>query len=433
MARRMAPSVRRARGEGPRKSIYDPVHGPVVLQGAPLELVGHPAFQRLWGIPQTGLAHLVFPGANHTRLEHSLGVNHLAHRMAEVLELSPEQVDQVATGGLLHDLGHAPFSHTLDGTMREVLGVEHEAISRLWIERGGPEPARRAPEPARSIPEILEGHGLSPRTVARLVDPRRRSGAPSGLSTLLHGPIDADRLDYLQRDAHYTGVAHGAIDAARLLDTLENRRGAFVFAEKGRSAVEGFLVGRTLMYNSVYYHKTVRAAETMLAGAVERLPGFPRAASELFSVTDGDLLVELDRAGGYPNEIGRALRERRLFKRVAGARTVSDARRVRLRRLDRSPVDRRSLEAELAGLLGAPDGSVLLDLAGLEPRPPGLPELRAIGVLEEGRITHPFAEAAHWRELLLRPPSRWALGVYVHPGWRRVAEERLPRALERWL
>src|SRR4029077_1041321 len=134
-------------------------------------------------------------------------------------------------------------SHTLEPTMREVLGCGHEAISRAWI-TGRPLPFSppRTDEGERSIPQILEDHRLSPEVVAELVDPRRAPVRPAILRPLLHGPIDADRIDYLQRDAHYTGVAHGVIDANRLLETFRERKGRVVFAEKGRTAVEGFLV-----------------------------------------------------------------------------------------------------------------------------------------------------------------------------------------------
>jgi HD superfamily phosphohydrolase len=415
-----------------RKSIYDPVHGPIALQDAPLDLIGHRAFQRLWGIRQTGLAHLVFPGANHTRLEHSLGVYWVAARMAQALGLGDRALRTVECGGLLHDLGHAPFSHTLDGSLREVLGVDHESLSRRWIVGGGPDAAGSAPEEGPTIPDVLERHGLDPREVADLVDPPSRPrGAPLGRS-LLHGPIDADRLDYLQRDAHYTGVAHGVIDAARLLDTVESDRGRLVFAEKGRSAVEGFLVGRALMYNAVYYHKTVRAAEVMLAGAVERVPEYPESARGFFGLTDGDLLAELDRRGGRSRELARGVRSRQLYKRVGGYRALPPARRRSVARTLGTPAARRQLEDELASLWGAPPGTLLLDLAGLTARAPG-EELREIAVRAEGRVVRPFWTDPHWRSLLLRPPSAWALSVYVHPAWRRAAEERLPRALPRFL
>ncbi|HEV2316193.1 MAG TPA: HD domain-containing protein [Thermoplasmata archaeon] len=419
-------------GRGPRKSIYDPVHGPISLQGSAVELVGHPAFQRLWGIRQTGLAHLVFPGANHTRLEHSLGVFWVAGAMGERLGLAEPHLELVRLGGLLHDLGHGPFSHTLDGAMHEVLGIGHEEVSRRWITGAGPDPVATAPTTSETIPSILERHGVRPAHVAELVD-RGRGRLPPLLRGILHGPVDADRLDYLQRDAHYTGVAHGAIDAVRLLDTLESDGRHLVFAEKGRSALEGFLLGRALMYNSVYYHKTVRAAEVMLSGAVERLGGYPDSAAPLFYLTDGDLFSELARAGDVSRGLVTALRERRLYKRAAGWREAPSGRRRSLTRLIDDPPARRQIEAELAQLIGAPDGHVLIDLSGLLPREPGARDLREIAVREDGRVRHPFAQSPHWRSLLLRPPSSWAVGVYAHPRWRHAAEERLPRALSRYV
>ncbi len=413
---------------GPRKSIFDPVHGVIGFSGLSLALIGQGAFQRLWGIRQTGFAHLVFPGANHTRLEHSLGVYAVASAMAETLDLSAEDAALVGAGGLLHDLGHPPFSHTLEATMREVLGHGHERVSRSWIigERtGDPVPDGRRP---RSIPELLEANGVSPAAVADLVDPPPGREPRPLLRAMLHGAIDADRIDYLQRDAHYTGVAHGAIDAARLLDTVRARGGRLVFAEKGRSAVEGFLVGRALMYSSVYYHKTVRAAEVMAQAAVERGPGFPEAAAELFGRTDGELLVELRRRGGLPERLVRMLLERDLYKRAYAARSVGPALRDRLRRLALRPSLRRETEDALAARLGAPPGTVLLDLTGLDAREPAGSDWSEVGVLEGDRLAHPFRPPSVWRALALRPPTLWAASVYVAPRYRAAAERWFGRS-----
>ncbi|HEV2166960.1 MAG TPA: HD domain-containing protein [Thermoplasmata archaeon] len=409
-----------------QKSIFDPIHGSLTLTAGPLELIGDPAFQRLWGIRQTGLAHLVFPGANHTRLEHSLGVYWVARQMAHALGLGPSEAELVGVGGLLHDLGHAPLSHTLDGPLLEALGQTHEGRSRalvLGLDRGVSD-GRSTPS---QIPSTLERHGLSPKEVADVIDPPKTNERHPTLRALLHGPIDADRIDYLQRDAHYTGVAHGAIDASRLLDTIQVRAGALVFEEKGRNAVEGFVVGRSLMYSSVYYHKAVRAAEVMAQAAVERLAGYPDSARPLLTETDADLFVALEASGGVSAAIVRALRERRLYKRVRGWRSLPRRESRAARSLERRPAARREREDEVAAALGIPPGAVLLDLSGISEAAPERSDWDSVGVLEDDRVTYPFRRAGLWREIALRPKNPWAAAVYVDP----VHESKAKRYLER--
>jgi uncharacterized protein len=413
--------VARPRRATVRKSIFDPVHGPISFEDAALALIGTPEFQRLWGIRQTGFAHLVFPGANHTRLEHSLGAYWVAEQMSGRLGLAPGEARRVALGALLHDLGHGPFSHTLDAPMVEVLGRPHETLSRERIEGTDPD----WPAGSVTIPRVLERFGVEPRSVANLIDPSHPGREPRLLRAILHGAIDADRIDYLQRDAYYTGVAHGAIDAVRLLDTMRPVRGHILFAEKGRSAVEGFLVGRALMYSSVYFHKTVRAAEMMAQAAVERLPGYPTAARDLFRASDGELLVRLRDAGGVSAELARGLTERRLYKRAFGWRTVPGASRTRWRRLLADPPARRVLEDEAARAVGAPSGAVLFDLVGLVPRTDPDEDWSEVGLLTGDRVSYPFRGTSPWHTLANRAPSDWAVSVY--------AGRRFAGALARWL
>jgi uncharacterized protein len=409
---------RRARPLG-RKSIFDPVHGTVALDPPALALLGTPEFQRLWGIRQTGFAHLVFPGANHTRLEHSLGAYWVAGRIAERLGVEGDDGEVVRAAALLHDLGHGPFSHTLDGPMVEVLGRGHEALSRQGIlgDRDG----------SGAIPSTLRRERIDAERVAELVDPRRRSSRDRLLGEVLHGAVDADRIDYLQRDAHYTGVAHGAIDAVRLMETLRAVDGRLVFAEKGRSAVEGFLVGRALMYSTVYFHKTVRAAEMMAQAAVERMDGYPETARDVFRWTDAEWLTWLPQRGKLSASLVAALTERRLYKRVSGRRSVGRISRGPWRRYLRSPAERRRLEDELAASVNAPPGSVLIDLAGLEPRGDPGRDWGEIGLQVEGRTTFPFREPSLWLLLATRPPADWAVSVYAAPAWRERVERRLAR------
>jgi uncharacterized protein len=406
-----------------RKSIFDPIHGPIALDGVSLALIGAPEFQRLWGIRQTGFAHLVFPGANHTRLEHSLGAFWVAEQMSRRLELPPRAVQRVVVGALLHDLGHGPFSHTLDGPMLEVLGTPHEGISCARILGTDPE----WPPEKTEIPRILERFGLVPRDVARLIDPARSTADSRLLRAILHGPIDADRIDYLQRDAYYTGVGHGAIDAVRLLDTLRGEEGRVAFEEKGRSAVEGFLVGRALMYSSVYFHKTVRAAEIMAQGAVERLPGYPASARPLLRATDGELLVRLREAGGISRDLAESLLERRLYKRAFGWRELPARERKAWHRLLRTPSARRNLEDELADRVHAPRGSVLIDLVALEHRESPEDDWGKVGVHVGSRTTYPFRGPSPWRTLASRPPSDWAVSVYAARRWVADVTRRISR------
>ena len=406
-----------------RKSIFDPVHGTILLDGPALALIGTGEFQRLWGIRQTGFAHLVFPGANHTRLEHSLGTFWVAGQMADRLDLTSEARGRVVAAALLHDLGHGPFSHTLDVPMAEALGMSHEGVSRARIIGTDPYwPPDRA-----EVPAILERFGLSPGAVANLVDPLR-GRAPSALErAILHGAVDADRIDYLQRDAHYTGVAHGAVDAGRLLETIREDRGHMVFAEKGRSAVEGFLVGRALMYSTVYNHKTVRAAEMMAQAAVEREPGFPDAAREQFRWTDADLLTFLRALNGVSGDLADGLLARRLYKRAFGWRDVDGTSRAGWIRLLHRPDERRSLEDAVAERVRGPPGSVLIDLAGLEPRRGVGDSWGNVRVFQDGRTTHPFRVPGPWRSLAARPPADWAVSVYVMPRLRAAAARWLSR------
>ncbi len=408
----------------PRKSIFDPVHGQIELEGAALALVGTREFQRLWGIHQTGFAHLVFPGANHTRLEHSLGTYWVAREMARHLDLDAPSTELAMVGGLLHDLGHPPFSHTLEPSMREVLGHGHEAVSRARIV-GAEIPGVEEDPEAIAVPTTLEKHGLRPRDIADLVDPPRHRELHELLRSMLHSAVDADRIDYLQRDAHYTGVAHGAIDAVRLLDTIRAHRDRIAFAEKGRMAVEGFLVGRALMYAAVYYHKTVRAAELMAQAAVERSEGYPESARALFSWTDGELLTRLPDRGGLTARLVKGVLERRLYKRAYRLTELDAESARRWTRVLRSPAERRQREDALAERLRAPPGSVLFDLAGLEPRGRPLDDWAAIAVLGRRGATYPFRAASPWRALVERPAADSPVVVYTAPRYRAAASRVL--------
>jgi hypothetical protein len=282
------------------KIIRDSVYGNIPVAGLFLELLHRPELQRLHGIRQLGLTYLVYPGANHTRLEHSLGTCHVARRMAAMLGLDSREQRQVGIAALLHDIGHGPFSHTLERLLHQATGKDHVELTREMIAG-----TRRLEDvDIEPLPALLERHGVDPADIVAIL-----SGQRGHLSDIIHGPIDADQIDYLRRDAHYTGVAYGVIDYDRIMQTLALHDGHVMVHKKGISALESMLVARSLMYSSVYLHKTVRIAELMLLRAVEH--AMPLDFSPL---TDGELLQHLKRAGGFQHDIVRRIKYRRLFK-----------------------------------------------------------------------------------------------------------------------
>ncbi len=305
------------------KTIQDTIHGSVKFQGLFLELLECPELQRLHNIIQLGLTKLVFPGANHTRLEHSIGTYGVAHKMSVSLGLKDDEKDLVMAAALLHDIGHPPFSHTLESILENLTGMDHMDITKEFITGNRYIEDRDVP----LIPEILENHDISPERVAELVKGKSDTPTISDFSVhrdqkyfgeekylyqMIHGPLDVDQLDYLLRDSHYTGALHGVIDIERLLQTMEIHNGDLVVSKGGIPAVEGMLVARGLMYSSVYFHKTARIAELMLAKAVHSVKD---GLEDIFLMTDFELLSKLREDGGFPAEMVQRLTYRRLYKR----------------------------------------------------------------------------------------------------------------------
>jgi len=225
------------------KIFNDPVYGFVSIPyGIIFELVEHPYFQRLRRIKQLGLTHYVYPGALHTRFHHALGALHLMTQAVEVLrskkvDISEEEAEAVMIAILLHDIGHGPFSHTLESTL---INVHHENISTLFMEQ---------------LNE--EFNGKLDLTIQIFEDQYEKKF----LHQLVSGQLDMDRMDYLNRDSFFTGVHEGVIGYDRIIKMLNVVDGELVVEEKGIYSIEKFLIARRLMYWQVYLHKTVLSAE----------------------------------------------------------------------------------------------------------------------------------------------------------------------------
>ena len=240
-----------------RKIINDPVHGFITINDPFIfDLIAHPYYQRLRRIQQMALAQLVYPGAVHTRLHHSLGAYHLmciaiAELKDKGIEITNEEAQAAKAAILLHDIGHGPFSHALENVLLK--GVSHEDLSLLIMHK-----INEGPE------EKLKGKLDLAIQIFTNQYPKKF------LHQLISGQLDVDRLDYLSRDSFFTGVSEGVVGYERILKMLTVHNNELVVEEKGINSVEKFLLSRRLMYWQVYQHKTVIASEKMLVKIVER-------------------------------------------------------------------------------------------------------------------------------------------------------------------
>ncbi|ADD08939.1 HD domain-containing protein [Candidatus Aciduliprofundum boonei] len=361
------------------KIIHDAIHGSIKFEEVTLRLLETPEMQRLSGIKQLGLGYLVFPGANHTRLEHSIGVGYVAGRMGEVLRLPKEEINLLKAAGMLHDLGHSPFSHTLEYLLYEKTKLDHMEITTKIIEGKIDLLEGLDIEDRERIHEILGDYGLDTKQIGKMILGETEEinldsfngnasffgGEKNYLVNMISGSLDADQIDYLLRDAHYTGVAHGAIDFPRILHTLKIKNGELMIDKKGVPALEGMLVARALMYSAVYFHKTNRIGELMLSRAVEEIE--MDNWLEIYRYNDSELISLLLSQGGYPREIALRIKYRKLFKK-AMVRTFEELenmygdeyKEILLKLCDLKV--RRKMEREIAEAAGIDERYVLIDI-----------------------------------------------------------------------
>ena len=332
-------------------SIRDPLWNTIVVDAVARRLIDTPVFQRLRYVRQLGLAHLVYPGATHTRFEHALGAYHLARRTLGVLDdrreldaIPPDERGVVIAAALLHDVGHHPFSHALE----EIGAQHHEVAARPLITQGPIADELRAsiaPDAPERVYALIRGQSTSP------------------LQGLISGSLDLDKIEYLKRDAFMCGVPYGEIDVDRLINALtvvhDAGRVTIGVLEKGLSALESLLFAKYQMYRNVYWHHAVRSATAMYKRLVDdAIRDGALDDSALSSLTDEGLLHVLDTASNAP--LLDALRTRRLYKRAfeCAAGDLPDGAGDWIAvELDRV----RATEDALARRLGLASGEVLLD------------------------------------------------------------------------
>ena len=341
-----------------KKIIRDPIHGDIKIEGIFLDFLEAPEIQRLYNIKQLGFAHLVFPGGHHTRLEHSLGTYFMSLKACESLKLDNEEKDLISCAAFLHDIGHGPFSHTLESILRNTLNVDHIDLTEKLIlgqHRIFNDYEKKIIEPI-TVFNIIKDYGFNHQKIINII----KGNGKDYQSQFLNSPVDVDQLDYLMRDAYYTGVAYGLIDAERYLNSLIIKNGILGITKKGISVVENILMARALMYSSVYFHKTVRIAELMLSKAIELHEEFH--PFEFFKMTDDELISNLKNMGVYQQEIAVRLKYRKLFKQAYAPSTVElSADRIEsIKKFDDFKFRRRK-ESEFEDKLGIQKGHIIID------------------------------------------------------------------------
>ena len=246
------------------KIINDPVFGFInIPKGLIMEVVTHPMVQRLHRIKQLGLSSMVYPGAQHTRFQHSLGAFFLMTEAIHSLrrkgvEITDHEAESVKIAILLHDVGHGPFSHVLEHTIAP--GVHHEEISLMLMEKMNSEMNGQLDLAIRIYKDEYEKRFLH---------------------QLVSSQLDMDRLDYLRRDSFYTGVTEGNIGSARIIKMLDVKDDQLVVESKGIYSIENFLTARRLMYWQVYLHKTSVACEKMINNTLLRAKELAKQGTEL--------------------------------------------------------------------------------------------------------------------------------------------------------
>lgn len=349
------------------KLIRDPLWNTIRLDGTAVRIVDTAEFQRLRYIRQLGLAHLVYPGATHTRFDHALGVYHLTvtalrqlHERGGVPPEAWEGEELVPYAALLHDIGHYPFSHALEELEGEV-PADHEEVSRRFFQ-------------SPRLRDALASLGLG--AVDRIHELiRGQGGIP--LRGLVSGSLDLDKMEYLRRDARFCGVPYGEVDVDRLVQGLvllpDPDTGAYEVGvhEKAVAALESLLFAKYQMFRNVYWHHGVRAATALYKRIVEESVAAGLIdPEELVGPTDEELLYEVARRAHEDDSDAAerlatrwipALRHRRLPKRALEL-TATDlrGRQVEDWAVGDSPW-KRVVEDELAGELGLEPGEVMID------------------------------------------------------------------------
>jgi HD superfamily phosphohydrolase len=404
--------------------VRDPVHGDIVLDAVQAAVLDRPEVQRLRGIKQLGLAYLVYPGALHTRFDHSLGVCAMTQRIvaslrAQGAEVADELARAIGIAALLHDATHVPFGHTFEDERR--LFPRHDKGSRLgWLLEAG-------------LGEALMHAGVEP-LVSELLGARPRRNVPAWACQVVASTIDADLLDYLKRDAYFAGLAPRYDERVFRYFTIHDQQLCLALTRHGMERADAYsetvqvLRLRYFLTERVYYHHTKVAAGAMVSKAVElALAHGQLGERELLSLTDAQLFQRLrsipTAAHPDPAIVGLVdrLEQRRLLKRgyVLSAQALAREERARfVQRYHENAQERRAAEESLARAIGCPPAEVVVYCPALTV----MKEARALARTAAGVLPlEDYDRSGEIRALQARYEELWRFYVFVPEVHRAAA------------
>lgn len=365
--------------------ITDPVHKCIQITELERELIDAPVFQRLRRIKQLAGAHLVYPSAQHSRFEHSMGAMHVAglvgDRLFSLNELDDHDlVQQLRAASLLHDIGHGPFSHLSEEVMMLRSNKDHEQIGKEIIRR-------------TEISDILSTHGFSPKQISDLSTGQSNS---KFMNEIIAGSLSSDLMDYLPRDSLFTGAEYGRIDYNRIINSFTITDGSSIALQRSSLySFESMLISRYEMFKAVYFHKTVRAAEVMLLHSIllafDSIDFLTRNVQTFLALTDDTIIAKLLSARQRPvvRQLVRNYLERKLLKCVYEKFVYK---RDKFKELDWKWVE--DVRSRIAEIASVDTNHVFVDVSGIAsvPLAPNKSEMRSILLMtEKGVIRMPVS------------------------------------------
>jgi HD superfamily phosphohydrolase len=347
--------------------IKDPVHGYVYITEEERALIDSYPVQRLHRLRQLAGAEYVYPGANHTRFEHSIGVMHLASSVAENPNISQyigeDEAEMVRIAGLLHDVGHGPFSHVFEQLLDKELNQTHEDIT-LWIVKNS------------ELKDTLKKMGCRPEDVGKLAVGRLHRPGKAFLDQIISSGVDVDKLDFIVRDTYHTGAEYGFIDIFRLIHTLDVLEGNLAVDLGALSALESLIIARIESFRSIYFHRVGRAAQIMLAMAMEKandelgLTSFktPEEYLAMDDYTVWTMLKNCKKSSGIIRDL-----ERRKMLKCAYERTFYE-KDAMVSNIFSREANRKQLQADIAGEAKVDTETVIIDV----PTVPSVPNHHSV-------------------------------------------------------